>query len=632
MILLIMAGALAAAVSVDIAPDQPVPHVFDDEPLVVEVASPEDVTATVTASFERPGHDPHVVEFGTLRLRRNGPQWLEWHDPTIPLGDYTATVTLDTGGEAVATHDVFTMIRRPVAAASAPIVADLRHGDVTTALALADVPVRLARIDPALPEFANLVRACTSAGVAVSVAVTRDPRGENDPDTAVSNAGMEAFAEALAQQYAKVVAQWELPGQDVDALMRAVAAIRRSGSRVPVLATVESVDDVDRVLRQGAGKVIAGLALRLDAPDAAQLRALRHAAERHGYERLPVYYVGPLNDGEENEYGPERLHALFALRTAVNTDPLFPTEWIYYNASIQPAYAYLSGMAHRLASAAYVGRIESEEPVTLHVFRRGATWIVAAWSQSATTHVIDAEDSQQLQFTDGLGNPLDLARDADTITMSLDEAPVYLSGTGGTILARAASATAAREADAMLSAADGAHPLAAHESILKSIAAGKASTVDRLQFVGLLQAFPDIERQWHSGALGRAQAVPAVASLAHMVRMLCILEQEEGEEFVESLQNTVARCGEYQSIYLMGTGANGADHERGDWLLEEVNRLVAEAESLRNAGRVIEAIGVASLAEARARALEHAATAKPLSQPEPDHVPKPDESGQVTTE
>lgn len=90
--------------------------------------------------------------------------------------------------------------------------------------------------------------------------------------------------------------------------------------------------------------------------------------------------------------------------------------------------------------------------------------------------------------------------------------------------------------------------------------------------------------------------------------------------FIELLQETIARCGEYQSQYLTGTGGATESHDRADWLSAEIARLTAEAKALADEGRSIEAVGLGSLAEWRARSLEFAVAAKPLGTPEQARV------------
>jgi len=136
-----------------------------------------------------------------------------------------------------------------------------------------------------------------------------------------------------------------------------------------------------------------------------------------------------------------------------------------------------------------------------------------------------------------------------------------------------------------------------------------------------LKLFPRLEELWHTGAVSRSVAAPAMATLSRLARALCVIEQEKGEPFVEPLQKTLANCGQFQSLYLTSSaGASGA-RERPEWLMDEVGRLMAQAERLAAEGRPIEAGGVATLAEWRARGLEWAAKAQPLSAPEKEVKP-----------
>jgi hypothetical protein len=138
----------------------------------------------------------------------------------------------------------------------------------------------------------------------------------------------------------------------------------------------------------------------------------------------------------------------------------------------------------------------------------------------------------------------------------------------------------------------------------------------RADFLNLLQMFPYLETQWHAGPIPRSIAVPALARLARAARSLCVVEHERGEPFVEPLQSTLAACGQYQSRYLTGSAGPDDGHERPDWLLDEVSRLMGEAETLAGEGRSIEASAVGAVAEWRAQALEISAKAEPLSAPE----------------
>jgi hypothetical protein len=117
-------------------------------------------------------------------------------------------------------------------------------------------------------------------------------------------------------------------------------------------------------------------------------------------------------------------------------------------------------------------------------------------------------------------------------------------------------------------------------------------------------------------------ATTTLARLARLARTLCQLEAVIGVSFLEPLQDTLARCKEFQSMYLTGVTATPQARQRGDRLVAEVRRLMDEAEALAQLDRRIEADAVAALAEWRARGLEYAAKAGPqsdrLSLSEPD--------------
>ena len=126
----------------------------------------------------------------------------------------------------------------------------------------------------------------------------------------------------------------------------------------------------------------------------------------------------------------------------------------------------------------------------------------------------------------------------------------------------------------------------------------------RFEFFSVIRVFPELESQWHAGRVATSAAVPLMARIDTLVRSLCVLQQETGEPFLEPLHETLAKCGQYQSLYLTGTGGAQASRPRGDWLMREVDSLVDEARDLVRQGRPIQADAVAALGEWRARSLQ----------------------------
>ena len=74
----VLIGALAAAphVFMTIAPDQPAPHIYIGDPLILEFRADADCTVSVQAEI-RPDFagEPILADLGDIRLQPNSPHW-----------------------------------------------------------------------------------------------------------------------------------------------------------------------------------------------------------------------------------------------------------------------------------------------------------------------------------------------------------------------------------------------------------------------------------------------------------------------------------------------------------------------------------------------------------------------------
>jgi hypothetical protein len=293
---------------------------------------------------------------------------------------------------------------------------------------------------------------------------------------------------------------------------------------------------------------------------------------------------------------------------------------LYTDGAFDESYSTISAMAHRLNGYDYFAELPASPRVRGVVFRHGGAWLVALWANGQPAiHMLAVGNATGIMVTDANNNALPPPESQDgSLRMTLTAAPVYISGEGGPLLANVARFAARREADSFAKNKSFQRDLPSEIiELMKPIAAPNFSRVDRVSFFALLRVFPLLEQKWHDGTTPRETAAPAMASIERLLRHLCVIEQDSGEPFIELLQETVARCSDYQSQYLTSTGGASEKHERADWLLSEVARLTAEAKSLADAERGIEAVGVASIAEWRARSLEFAINAAPLGMPEP---------------
>ncbi|MCC6489347.1 MAG: hypothetical protein IT364_17735 [Candidatus Hydrogenedentes bacterium] len=601
----------AATIDVALAPDQPLPFVYVDDPLILQLKSNSDVTVTGRIDFSGDEGEPASVDIPEIQLRANGKHWQPLEGVPTSKGRYNAHVTLDAGGSPIRADLVFCRIDRPDKSDGASICVRLGNADERALLALGGIPIRQVELDASLPEIVNAAEAAAKSNFKVSLYLDT----ERLPNAA-------EIAENAAKSLGDKVAAWSIQAHGNAATFETlIQAARRGGSRAPVAVVVDSPLALTPFLTSPSGRTISSAILRQDAPQRGTIEALRFAAEQAGHEGFAVYVSSSGLDATGGPVGAQLVRQFVKNRAAGVTHCDLDPEHVYRNTDFGEGYVHLSALVRRLNGGVCAGELDLPRSAYGAVFRKNGGWTIAAWREggsSATDIPIGA--ASNLVLTDAVNNSLPVPEPHDgLITLELREDPMYLSGEAGTVLADAARAQALREAKAFVAnkAYRGGLPPELVD-LVNMVATSPTGRTERINFFGLLRMYPLLEQQWHEGAIRRSVAVPAMASMTRLIRSLCILEQEAGEPFIELLQESLARCGEYQSQYLTGTGGATEDHERADWLSAEVGRLMADAKDMAEHGREIEAVGIASLAEWRARALEFAMRAAPLNTPEPE--------------
>jgi len=394
--------------------------------------------------------------------------------------------------------------------------------------------------------------------------------------------------------------------------------LRQSAVQAPLGLRVGSPDELDVLLPADVGRQFSHVVIDAGAAGPAGIASFRDAAERAGCEGLSFEVVRRGLSPAAADRGVRLAQQILGDLAGGAMHTTFNLALIYDDGEFSPAYAHVSALSHRLRNARFVGRLEVPSPATAAVFRTGDRWVAALWSTEGPHEVtLDVGAATDIQLADPCNNTLPIAASAEgALTVRVDAAPCFLSGVAGSVFAQAALSTARREASrfARVEGLSAVLPADA-AAIAPAIAAAGSTPPERGDLLTLLQLFPLLEENWHTGALPRDSAVPAIAALARLVRALCTLEQEREQPFLEPLKSAFKTCGELQSAYVTGAGRAPGSRARATWLLAEVSRLMAEAEELAAEGRTIEADGVAALAVERARALEHLAVA-PSRQPE----------------
>jgi len=594
---------LAAQIQVELAPDQPVPHVYVDDPLILELSAPQPVRGRVTVeAAPDSGGQPSVLDLGEIELNSNATVWRVLEGLPVLRGRYHVTTRFQVGdGSPIEDAATYCRIDRPSDEAGLPLLAGLPYSN-TAALACKAIGIRAMRFR-VTPENMASIATATAAGFAV---------------TASLDGAMLEQCEKLVREQGVHVTAWELaPGAQIELVEDFVKALRQAGSRAPIYVVLQDEPQFEQLLASGMASLLEGVVHESASVSAAQMAALRSTAEVHGYEHLNLV-AGMMG---QPDAAPEKfardLAGLLGEAESVILDA-----GLLYAATFGPGYVYAGACNQRLGALDYVGRLPFPDGVESRVFRQGARWTALLWATGEPLEItVPVQSATELALYDARNNALPVGEVKEGgLVLRVTADPQFLAGTGGGIVGAAAQAEVLREAAAVM-ASEGAKALP--EELAKSIAkfaSGDAYT--RTDFFNLLKVFPAIEDLWHTQKMPRRAAVPVLAALHRLAVRLAIVEQERNEPFVEPLQTILANCGQRLSLYLTSS-ASTAVHERSDWLLQEINALTLKAEALSKEGRTIEANALANLAEWRARALESASRSLPLGLAEPEPAPPP---------
>jgi len=621
-LLAIASVVVASGIDVTLAPDQPIPHIYVGDPLILELESDTDVSVTVRLDVESDAGDAVTIDLGTIPLRAKGTHWKAVERTPKRRGRYTARITLNTpSGQEEQTH-TFCRIDRPAPSLTLPIAVDGLSCTPHELDALAAVSLRRVRVDASLPDVDERIAAIAAAGMGAIVVF--DPAKVVDAPT---------LAERLAQAHGARIIRWDVEfSHDLPGLVALAPALRTNGSDSSVAFVVRSPAQVRALLGGDARRFASGLVIHRDARTGPDLGAFRRAAESLGRERIPLYVVGQGRPTNESQAGARFLQQLVRARAARVVEADVHSSLVYDDGTFGQGYVLLGGLARVLHGSTYVGRLPLASSVEAHVFRNAKGWHVVAWTADSerAKATLDIGDVTDLSAASARNNPLDppSVSGKGQVDLNLTGMPYHLSGTGGRVLLAAARCEARREAGEFLETEAFRKELPDQLfEIVRKVADPETPRLERPDFFVLLRTFPFLESEWHTGGVSRATAISAMANLARLVRCLCVVEQEAGEPFFEPLQDTLARCSQYESLYLTRSSGGPAARERGDWLLAEVGRLMAEAGQLVRDGREIEANALAAMAEWRARSLEYAALPPPpQADIEPPAPPVPAES------
>jgi len=154
-----LAAVAPAEFAVTIAPDQPIPHVYVDDVLVLEIASDRDVAAHVRVAISDAAGAEEPALDSDMPLRAQGIRWIPLENVALRRGRYIARVTIEAGGETSESTHPFCRIDRPASVQAPPVGATIDTPEPYAMLAMRDLPLHKVCFAANSPELATLVEA-----------------------------------------------------------------------------------------------------------------------------------------------------------------------------------------------------------------------------------------------------------------------------------------------------------------------------------------------------------------------------------------------------------------------------------------------------------------------------------------
>ena len=609
--------ALPASVQVTLAPDQPLPYVYVDDPLIIEfyAETETDIEATLTLQASHTGEQTKI-ELGQLHLHPDSGYWYAVHDAPRNRGFYTATISMKNAKDTITSESGFCRIDRPASLQRIPVYAYCSEPESEAAFpAIHSVGVNTFRCDMENEQFPQLASNVALFDADLVVAMTLEhARQFSDEDIAL----MQSQCDNIFRLDISLDEQ-EPHNRDLTDVMR------RIGCPAGISIVVTNVASFEEQLRTNPSLSARHATLMtFDWPDPSEVEAIKTIAAQQGQEGWQVHVLCPVWQPRNTEENLRFIHKFLQYRAAGASYIGLNANVMTNDAGVREMMSYLNGLALRFRNSAYVGKLPAEATVQAPVFRNESTWFAALWSEKEDeTIAVPVDGAVSLKLTDALGNDLPLPEiENGALTIHTSLQPLYLTGNGGVIVGRAALQEVATAANNILTSEVFANYLQpAILDLVRTIAAEPQGSGSRLRFLELLRVLPRLEEDWHTRKLPREIAVPAIRAVAKFARTLCPVEEDRGERFLEPIGDTIDRAGELQSLYLTGSAGTAQARKRGDWILGEVRRLIDEAETLEQRGRKIEAAAVATLAEWRAHCLIYAAQAEPPRENMPEIQP-----------
>jgi hypothetical protein len=570
---------LLGQVTVNVAPDQPLPHVFDDDPLILEFIAEKSGNYSATIRLEVDGHPSQRVELNGMPLKADKPYWHSLTDVDPLLGPHEVKIDVtDSSGESNQVNASFYRIHRPDPEQSYPLTVHLDHLD--EALLARHLPAKTLRVEQPISTWNDWVTLTEYHQIKLEVCV--DPTQKEWTPIRL---------ETAANRLKDRIDFWVIgPSDNTQSILKAAQAIRRGDRNARMALAVIEPNDILDALVNTAGVHFEKLVVRSSnfPPE-----IYRSMLERFGEEALALDY-----DLNYTAKKPWELLDTWIQCLRVGAQPVIHQKHLQNQTGLAQSFSMINAWVRGFSRVQYAGPVTDDTNETHALFRiRGVGgprnhWMLVAPQSS------DSEIHSLLNPSSTLDSHFNKLNEPTTKAIGR-----FLIGEGAEALTQASWNRVVLQVDAIL----GEKPMMSLlsepiQSALNTLGSGNGKSSHRRELFQLLQALPTLDAGLREGSAPKALAIPLSSRLGTIAEGLALLEESLGEPFLEPLSKILAQCADYQSRYITLSGGMD-DKPRSLWLLKEVNRLLSRVDTLQQENRVIEATAIATLAEWRARSL-----------------------------
>ena len=580
--LLALSLILLSDISLRIAPERALPITYPDEPTILQISDHPAGIYRVSGSISGPDGNEFSIEIPRLTFT-SSPYYLTLPNVPDTFGPLTVTLDLNNSDSQQSATTTFYRNHRPDHKAPGPLCMTFPEWNADSHTVALEVPLKEARVFLDSPDVDQAISSLSDLNTSIRAVI-------GQPQAPATEANMESWVSAYGDQ----IQTWEFNlGDDSQHTLNLIQLLRQLKPDAQVALRTQSTEAFQQFLPLGNTLDIHDFVLTEANPD---LHHYRSIAQQAGIEHT--------------NFSREITQANLSTTYSQLTTPT--ATFAPLTISIPPidtttsqgldSLSLFNHWGNVLPNYEALGPYYIHQSLTAQVYRSripGKPSLFAITADSPQTITLP----ESLQSYTPLSHRFTPLKNSSVQTINFTDTPIFLQGDDSAPLAQAICNSLIQETQSLLAIEAYLEilPETSHE-VLNNFIHATPETSFRTPFLTLIRQFPEIEEKFSTGEVPQHIAIPLMARLTHLTRLIAALEQLSGTPFLESPNTTLAQCNDFLNQY-HSRGIQHAPHSREARLLSEINRLMNEARSLDTRGLTIEATAVATIAEWRVRAL-----------------------------